>query len=700
MRNIPFIASVRFASFFFFGIGVLTFTSARSQESDLDPCYEAGRILSVAQEYHHDLPALDSSFEKLFMDAWIERLDPEGHVFRKGDLKRIKKHQEGIMDLVKKGDCSFLEDVTGIYKERVKEVRAFLNGISGEDLSFEGNDTLWVYTRGRSTHYYGEKSYKDRWERRLEYRVLSSYATRSEKEGFIKDTFQKKLPELLKEVKEQTLCRLRGAASGTPPAEKVQRSFLKALAASFDPHSSYFTPSDKRGFESQLSTEAPSFGLRVQFNERREVMVKKVLPGSPAWKTNRLDPGDVLLSIDPEGEEPHDLLCVDLDKVRDILHDPEIQKAVFRVRKEDGERVSVPLHKKKVEMSSNKVDSYLLKGSEFRAGYIHLPSFYTRMEKKGVLAKGCANDLSRSIIKLKQKGIEGLVLDLRRNSGGSMKEAVQVAGTFVDKGDISVVQRKGEKGAPIKDPHRGTSFEKPLLILVDHFSASASELVAGALKARNRALIVGTPTYGKATAQRVFPLADSTASDPRAKGFLRLTIGQFLHVDSNSHQNIGVKPHIKLPHPLKASKVGEEVHPHSLEPASVRINTYYKELPPLPVKKLQRKSQQRVREDSLFQRIQRSKAERASGKEAHPIPLRGETFFDEGTDVDGEDEKNEDDTEASPFEIESLDPMAKMGMLDEEEEQVHEQALQNIREDPYVQEAYFLLQDLVQLKSP
>ncbi len=379
---------------------------------------------------------------------------------------------------------------------------------------------------------------------------------------------------------------------------------LNAIAIEFDPHSNYFSISQKKEFEQQLSKEAFLFGFGIGKGDESKTVISKIAPGGAAWNSNELHEGDVILSIKVPGGKSINAEKKNFRTVRRFVNSIQSDEITITILKSDGARKKVKLKKQKVEIDENSVKSFVLSG-EKKIGYITLPAFYTDFGGGNQL--GCANDVARELIKLKRDNIDGLIIDLRYNGGGSMKEAVGLAGIFIDAGPILIQKYRGEKPRTIKDFNRGLSYDGPMAIMVNKYSASASELVSGTLQDYNRAIIVGSPTYGKATAQSVIPLDTNFmfrhTNEMNDFGFVKLTIAKLFRIKGNTHQLIGVIPDVVLPNLTDGIEEGESENATALKSDSIVKKIYHTPLPINNTSLLASNSKQRVTQSKNFQEI-------------------------------------------------------------------------------------------------
>ena len=336
------------------------------------------------------------------------------------------------------------------------------------------------------------------------------------------------------------------------------------------------------------------------------------------------------------GQDAMDLSGADWEDISRLLADQNHKEIEIGVRKADGTTKLVWLEKQKIAVEDDFVKSYVLDGGGTRVGYIILPGFYEESEGENG-AKSCATDVAREVIKLKAQNVQSIILDLRNNGGGSMSEAMQLAGIFIDEGILAFARYKTEKPQGYRDPNRGTIYDGPMIVMVNKASASASEMVAGALQDYNRALIVGSPTFGKATMQIVLPTDTNvelgTYNERTYRGnpseFVKVTLGRFYRVTGSTHQLKGVQPDIYLPDLTEAAGYGEISERYPLAPDTVRRAAYFKPLPAMPVGILAAQSHQRTDTSEAFKVVGRYMefARKALKAYKEPIPLQYEEYL-------------------------------------------------------------------------
>jgi carboxyl-terminal processing protease len=480
--------------------------------------------------------------------------------------------------------------------------------------------------------------------------------------------------------------------------EYVGNSFLKAVAAAFDPHTEFFTVNEEQAFNDMLSKETKSFGFYFNNNDMGEIEIVMIVPGSSAWNSNLLNEGDVILSV-KNNIGTKDFACINYDEAYMFLSSENMNSAEFFVRKKNGKEISVVLGKEEIDVQENAIKSFLLQGSE-KIAYIYLPSFYTQAGTGGTIQKGCADDMAKEIIKLKAESISGLILDLRDNGGGSMMEAILLAGLFIDYGPVSIVQMRDEAPFTLKDSNRGVIWSGPMIVMINHFSASASELFAAAMQDLNRAVIVGSNSFGKATTQEIIPpdaykygTLESYTGNPVA--FLKLTRGAFYGVTGESRQKKGVLPDILLPELNDRIKPGESIYESALDPGIIEKKIYYNALAPLPIVQLNDQSQKRLNSDSAYSKVRELSRLLYDELNTYTVPLNIDAFFE----FYAKAVNYELPAGNAPFSVQKPRYIKTLNSIENSNKLSEENSLKEIPKDIYIDEAYQILIDLIKTKT-
>ena len=471
--------------------------------------------------------------------------------------------------------------------------------------------------------------------------------------------------------------------------------YCETIASCFDPHTEFFPPEEKENFEGILGKQRFEFGFKIKGDKGGGVFIDNLEPGSPAFRSGKLNKGDKFMSVQWAGKESVDVSEISVDEFGQLLDESNHTTALFTVKKVDGSLVKISLQKEQAGSDDDdKLKGFVLKGQK-TIGYIYLPVFYEDWDTNNQGLNGCANDVGREILKLKKENIDGLILDLRNNGGGSAEEATELAGIFIDAGPVQ--QEKGRDGKvyTLKDMNRGTIYDGPLVILVNGYSASASEIVAGALQDYNRAVIVGANTYGKATAQIVFPMdttvTPETIADKQSEDYLKITISKLYRVNGTTAQFTGVHPDVVLPDLLDAYISKEADDPAALRPSTIAPNKYYTPYPPLPVKTLAQSVQPEIDTSRYFNAVKNFVAESKNQKLSKDIPLNLNDAMAASQPSGANDEPVNPAITTKKFTVQSNQYEIARMQADSYLKELNDEFSQQVLADPYISIAYDVL---------
>ena len=567
-------------------------------------------VRRMMDKFHCEPVKGDDILIQRVLSNLVKALDPGALYFTRPDLDTIYGSADMLKEELRGRDTRFLARVINMYKARLVTADSSIAFILRRPLDY----SLKEYANIRDTSAVASTiDLVNRWTHALKYDCLRQLGniTLADSSVISPAAAMKQEPQIRGKVCKSIQRKIRRPLTYSGGFDAyVTESLADAICKAYDPHSDYFTSSDKENFEGAVSGEGYLFGFDIEENDNEEVSISHLLPGSPAWRSGQLNKGDVIISMRWAGQDPMDMLGADADDVSRMLDDQNHKDLELGVRKTDGTVKKVWLERQKIEVEDDFVKSYVLDGGDTRVGYIVLPGLYTETESN--TGKSCADDVAREVVKLQKENIQSIILDLRNNGGGSMSEAMQLAGIFIDEGILAFAKYNTGKPIGFRDPNRGTIYDGPLIVMVNKASASASEMVAGALQDYNRALVVGSPTFGKATMQVVLPTDTSIDMDKYAESnyrnateFVKITIGRFYRVTGGTHQLIGVQPDIHLPDLTESAGYGESYLRYALQPDQVKRASYFNPLPPMPVGELFTKSNDRVSTSDAFKVIGR-----------------------------------------------------------------------------------------------
>lgn len=555
-------------------------------------CTEAVELIALIHANHIQPVPQDSLFEKQLFEEIFQTLDPQRKLFSRDDLNKLIDIRKSLLNRLKNNDSQVLTDIGLLYKNKITEYENWITRYMGKPLDFSTPEFFDVFHELKERPANSNQLLQHR-QRLIKFEVLEKMNRLKQVDTLNKNfvSFERDAREAWLQVEKKWLEKVRQPPQGLNAY--VMHAILKSIAKIYDPHTDYFSSRDAQDFKSSLSDRMLDFGFAISENDKGEIIIDMLTPGGPAWNSNEINPGDLLTALINAKKQTIDFSGLTIEEAYDILEGTDITEAEIIIQKPDGQTRNVFLTKEEIENSENVVKGFILNGKN-KIGYINLPAFYTQWENEK--AQGCAADVAREILKLKKEKIEGLILDLRYNGGGALYEALELTGIFIDSGPLILYQNRQEPVITIKDPNKGTIYDGPLIVLVNGFSASASELLAATLQDYNRALIVGSPTFGKATGQEILPFPakpPSSKSNTTESSAVKVTTDKLYRITGKSYQHRGVKPDISMPDITISVPYRESYYRNSIKVDSITKKTYYTPAPPLPVHKLKTVSEAR-----------------------------------------------------------------------------------------------------------
>ncbi len=676
----------------------ISYTAIAVKEKEIPVADQALMLIKTVEKYHYSPRAVNDSFSEIVYSSFLRMLDPFGTLFTEESNACLEPFKFSLSNQILSKKTDFLDAATRVYEMQIRAADSLVRGFSKKEMDLFANDTLHIEEKA---HFVKQKSLSKKWEQWIKYTILWSYRNKGDSILSAIRPTPSETKRILGDVITRETCRISAKLN---PLGGIRAftglCYLKALSNAFDPHTEYMSLSEKNQFESDLSKESGLFGLRFNFNVIGEIEISGIMPASPAWLSNKINEGDVVLDIKKSDGSRIDMRCINESDIDKFLFSTDDKPVDFRIRKKNGKILTVTLRKEMVDVEDNTIRSFILKGNT-SIGYIYLPSFYTDFSYNSYLSAGCANDVAKELIKLKGARIDGLIFDVRSNGGGAMEEAVRLAGSFVDYGALCIVHERGKQPVVLKDNAKGTVYDGPLVILTNSSSASAAELFAGVLQDYNRAIIVGNPTFGKGTMQQILPI-DAGNFDSLSlykgnpPGYLRLTHGSFYRVTGASNQRTGIIPDIALPQYPENSIDRECAYDGALELSPISKKAYYYPLEPIPKAPLKAQSEERVRNNAGFKLIKKNQIVAGKTNSELNIPLSFQLFVNYMKRFDA----SEDSLTAKncPFSVQPLD-FGNTGKTMVKKNAADEIVMKNIKADLYINESYAVVNDLINAKG-
>lgn len=509
-------------------------------------------MLEKLGKKHYASKPINDELSEEFLKNYLHDLDSSHVYFLAGDIKRFQKWRLTLDDSLRQGDLSPGFEIYNLYvkrvSERLKKNIALLE--SGEEFDFTVNETIDYSDEEENPWVATEAELDELWRKRVKDSYLRLLLADKEPEE-IRDLLIKRYKNALKRIEQSD-------------AEDAHQMYMNALTSLYDPHTSYFSPRQLENFNISMSLKLEGIGAVLEMEDETTSVVR-IIPGGPADKQGILAPEDKVVGVGQEGEEIQDVVGWRLDDVVDLIRGAKGTKVTLEIIPAKGEAAGthrlITIVRDEVKLEEQAAKSRVLEfdnnGQQYRVGVIDLPAFYIDFEafnKREPNYKSTTRDVTRLLNELKKQDVDGIVLDLRNNGGGSLFEVTTMTDLFINPGPVVQIRKDNQISRGYRSRNK-PSYDGPLLVLINRLSASASEILAGAIQDYGRGLVVGTQSYGKGTVQALVPLHE---------GQVKLTESKFYRVSGDSTQHRGVIPDIALPSLYSVEDIGESSQDHAL----------------------------------------------------------------------------------------------------------------------------------------
>ena len=519
-------------------------------------------ITYLLEQGHFQPKDFNDDFSRDVYSRFLKRVDPYKHYFYQSDLDNFKKFEIELDDQIRNYDVQFFNLVYEQLMLRIEESNATYKAILSSPFDYDIDETFQS-DPDQLEFVNSKKQMRERWRKQLKLSTLSNYHDLvSEQDSNKEDseTILKSKSELEAESRAATLKSLEETAVYMNDLRRDDwlSMYINSIAESFDPHTFYFAPQDKERFDASMSGKYEGIGARLQ-KKMDEITITELISGGSAWRQNKLQVGDIILKVRQEDEEESvSVVGMRLDDAVKLIKGPKGTNVILTLKRVDGSIEDLRIPRDEIELEETYAKSSIVKKDNYEFGVINLPKFYIDFKDKD--SRNATTDVKKEIQRLKAEGMDGLVLDLRNNGGGSLKTVVDIGGLFIKEGPIVQVRSTGEDREVLSDRDKNIDWDGPLVILVNEFSASASEILAAAMQDYKRAIIIGSKqTYGKGTVQNVIDLnrmvRNNTSGD---MGAFKFTTQKYYRINGGSTQLEGVKSDVVVPNRYTYVDMGEK----------------------------------------------------------------------------------------------------------------------------------------------
>ena len=556
-------------------LGLFTFKSFAQNDVEKDKAI-LGLIGKILPQAHYKPTEINDEFSEEVHANFIKALDPSKRFFLKEDIKLFDKYKYKIDDEINSKNVHFYNIALHKFTQRLNETKEFYKKLLKEPFDYNKEECLNV-DYDSVAYPKNKKARLNYWRKQLKFNTISRLYDKLEDEKNKKkdsvDYVVKSFEVLEKESREKVTETMSDyyIRMNELEDEDWYPIYINTIAAAFDPHTYYFSPKMKTRFDINMSGKLEGIGARLQ-KKGDYTKIVDVISGGPAWKAGDLEVGDLILKVAQGDDEPVDIVGMRLDDAIKLIKGKKGSEVKLTIKKIDGSKEVISIIRDVVELEETFAKTSVVEYDEKKYGLINLPGFYIDFNKRN--SRNSTTDMKHEIEELKKEGVEGLLIDLRGNGGGSLRTAIEIAGLFIDKGPIVQVKYKGEEPRIDKDKDSTIQWNGPLVILVNELSASASEIFAAAMQDYNRAVIIGSKqTFGKGTVQNVLGL-NRFSSFKGDLGALKMTVQKFYRINGGSTQLKGVSSDVAIPDRYTYMKIGERDEDNPLDWDSINPANY------------------------------------------------------------------------------------------------------------------------------
>lgn len=658
-------------------------------------------ITASLQNAHYDAPSVDDEFSVKAFNQYLDNIDANKRLLLQSDVDALRKYETTIDDETKNGTYDLFNASVDILDRQIKNTQEYFEEILTQPFDFDKEEEV---TFGDDiTYVKSDKELKDRWRKYLKYNVLTRlYADKLAQDKLIASTDTVIVPVSLDSLEAKARAGVlkthRDYYKRLNRLERRERLslYVNSITSVYDPHTNYFPPEKKEDFDIQMSGRLEGIGAQLQEKDGY-IKITNIIPGGPSSLQGELQANDLIIKVTQEGEEPVDVVDWRIGDAVKIIRGKKGTKVTLTVRKPDGSQKDITITRDIVVLEETYAKSLILKDQdELQAGYIYLPSFYA--DFRNPRGRFSWKDVKKEVEKLKEAGVKGIILDLRNNGGGSLDDVVKMGGLFIDEGPIVQVKEKGRPARVLKDEYAGTEWDGALVIMVNEFSASASEIMAAAMQDYGRAVIVGSSsTHGKGTVQRFLNLNRTVRSkDVPDLGSIKLTIQKFYRINGDATQLKGVSSDILLPDNYMYIKTGEKENEYPMAWDQIPSSDYDTKMYNNISNKVYKKSEARVTESETFQLIEENarRWERERAYNTYPLSFSAYTAQEEQDKKEGEKFEVLSKLVIDGFEVTNLEEDLEAINTEESRQKRNTDWIKNISKDPYVYESLQIIEDL------
>lgn len=665
-------------------------------------------VVQSLARYHYAPSEVDDDFSSGVFETFLNEIDGPRLFFTQQEVDKLEAYRYTLDDQAKAGDYKFFEDIMDQWAANRERAQGWYREILAKPLDLNDAET---YTRLTDEDKWNlnEESLQTYWRKYIERDLLNRIVNRQEQ--IKKDTTGLEMPsfeELEKEYREKILENYDDwfERMGRTTRDQMVSRYLNSMTTAHDPHTSYFAPRERENFDIRFRGRLEGIGATLTI-EDDYTKVTSVVVGGPAWSAKELEEDDLIMAVRQEDEEEAvDVKGMVLDDVVGMIRGPKGTTVFLTIKKPEGEVKQISIVRDVVVLDERFARSLIIPSGEEdqEIGYIWLPSFYADFQDEN--GRFCSIDVAKELEKLKAANVDGIILDLRNNGGGSLKDVVDMSGFFIPEGPIVQVEGRGGRIQKQDDKDNTVQYAGPLVVMVNQSSASASEILAAAMQDYQRAVIVGSEqTFGKGTVQRFIDLDRALPghTDVKPLGSMKLTTQKFFRINGGSTQLKGVSSDIVLPNAYTYIESGEQRQANPLEWTEIDAADYEQDvfrISPKTMKELRKRSQKRLLNNEVFTQIDENAKRIKRLRDREVYSLDYETYLADDQNRREEAKKFEELFDEVVNE-DIRNPQADLADIEVDESRIarNKDFMDKVSRDVYIEESINILYDLIELQN-
>jgi len=659
-------------------------------------------LVRSIENSHFEPKPLNDQFSEDVYNLYLKRLDYNKRFLLQSDVDKLSEFKTKIDDQIKAGNYTFFDLTNEILKERVGEIKEFYQEILDKPFDFSINETIDLDEENREFQK-NKKDLKAFWHKSLKYEALTrihDQERKQEKASEDNDTLT-----ILSFDEMEAKARKNMLKSNDRFFDRMEKwtrddlkeIYLNSITAVYGPHTGYFPPKDKANFDISMSGQLEGIGAQLQERDGF-IRVSSIVPGSPSYLQGELEEGDLILKVAQENGAPVDITDTRIDEAVKLIRGKKGTKVILTIKKLNGLIKDITIVRDVVVLEETYAKSAVIENDGVRVGYIKLPKFYADFNKSG--GRSAADDVEKEIAKLKTEKVDGIILDLRGNGGGSLRDAIEMTGHFIEQGPVVQVKGRYTPAEVMKDNDKTVSYDGPLVVMINQFSASASEILAAAIQDYDRGIILGSSSsFGKGTVQRFFELdryLTAGASQYRPLGAVKITTQKFYRINGDATQLKGVESDIVVPTQYAYFDMGEKEQEFVMPWDEIDAVDHSIWKPKYDESEVISKSQERIRSNELFKKIDENAKLLKSQTDETIISLNYDSFSSNQAMLDAQDDAYEQIMKDAPvqLEVKNLQVDVRSFEADSVKTEINEKWLKNLKKDVTLEEAVFVIKDM------